>query len=322
MIKRETDIKAIMKNSLHKYGVVFAFILLCIVVSIITPKFLQVRNLMNILRQYSVIGILSVGMTLVIISGNFDISVGYICGFCGALLIKLNGEYGVALLPAVVIVLLVGALIGCVNGFCVARIGIPSMIATLGMGEVVNGAFLLITGGYSLSIANETLRAVGKGSVIGVPTITVIFLLTVILFQFILKKTRYGRSTYAVGGNIDAARLSGIKTKQITISAFAICGLLAALSGIVLTARVMNISPASGSGYELDAIAAVVIGETRVSGGEGNVWRTVMGVLFVGVISNALNLLGVNDYYQYILKGGIILLAVGTDCLNRMKRRR
>ena len=142
MIKRETDIKAIMKNSLHKYGVVFAFILLCIVVSIITPKFLQVRNLMNILRQYSVIGILSVGMTLVIISGNFDISVGYICGFCGALLIKLNGEYGVALLPAVVIVLLVGALIGCVNGFCVARIGIPSMIATLGMGEVVNGCLL------------------------------------------------------------------------------------------------------------------------------------------------------------------------------------
>lgn len=322
MTKHETDWKMRIKNSMHKYGVVVAFILLCVVVSIITPKFLQLRNIMNILRQYSVIGILSVGMTLVIISGNFDISVGYICGFCGALLIKLNGEYGVPLLPAVIIVLLVGAMIGSLNGVFVARVGIPSMIATLGMGEAVNGVFLLITGGYSLSIANDTLRAIGKGSVIGVPTITVIFLLTVLLFQFILKKTRYGRSTYAVGGNIDAARLSGIKTKHITVSAFAICGLLAALSGIVLTARVMNIGPASGSGYELDAIAAVVIGGTRVSGGEGNVLRTVMGVLFVGVMSNALNLLGVNDYYQYIVKGAIILFAVGADCYNRMKQQR
>lgn len=322
MTKRETDWIMRIKNGMHKYGVVAAFILLCVVVSIITPKFLQLRNIMNILRQYSVIGILSVGMTLVIISGNFDISVGYTCGFCGALLIKLNGEYGVPLLPAVLIVLLVGAIIGSLNGVFVAHVGIPSMIATLGMGEAINGVFLLITGGYSLSIANETLRAVGKGSVIGVPTITVIFLLTVLLFQFILKRTRYGRSTYAVGGNIDAARISGIKTKQITVSAFAICGLLAALSGIVLTARVMNIGPASGSGYELDAIAAVVIGGTRVSGGEGNVFRTVMGVLFVGVMSNALNLLGVNDYYQYIVKGAIILFAVGVDCYNRVKQQR
>lgn len=322
MIQDSNVRKTHISNYLRKYGVVFAFILLCVVVSIITPKFLQLRNIMNILRQYSIIGILSVGMTLVIISGNFDISVGYICGFCGALLIKLNGEYGIALLPAIIMVLLVGAIIGCLNGLCVARIGIPSMIATLGMGEAVNGVFLLLTGGYSLSIANETLREVGKGSLLGIPTITIIFLIMVAVFQFVLKKTRYGRNIYAVGGNIDAARLSGIKTKQITVSAFAICGLLAALSGIVLTARVMNISPTSGSGYELDAIAAVVIGGTRVSGGEGNVLRTVMGVLFVGVISNALNLLGVNDYYQYIFKGGIIILAVGVDCYNRMKQQR
>jgi ribose transport system permease protein len=304
--------------NLRNYGVIIGFIVLCVIISIATPAFCTSRNILNLLRQSAVVGIISAGMTLIIISGNFDISVGYICGCAGAIAAKLlNQGYPIAI--TILAVLAVGALIGLVSGFSVAVIGIPSMIATLGMGQIVNGALLLVTGGYPTSIDNKAMSFIGKESFLGIPVPIYLFALAIVMISFLLKKTTMGRYIYSVGGNDEASRLSGINIDKIKILAFMISSMLAAFSGIVLTARVGTATATAGGGYELDAIAAVVIGGTCVSGGEGNAWKTVIGVLFMSVISNSFNLLEVHVYFQYILKGLIILVAVGFDSYNRKK---
>lgn len=301
----------------RQYGVFFGFAVLVIIVSILAPGFLKVRNLMNLLRQYSIVGILSVGMTLIILTGKFDISVGFLCGCCGVVLAKCMTVFGLSVWIAVPITLLFGGAVGLLNGFLIAELKIPSMIATLAMGEILNGAVLLLTNGYPISISSNFLSAVGKNSLLGVPIPAIIFFTAVLVAYFVLTKTVFGRSIYAVGGNAEAARLSGIKVNKVIMTTFFINGLLVALTGIVLSSRVMTATATAGNGYELDAIASVVIGGTRVSGGEGSVLRTIVGVLFLGVLSNALNLLGINAHLQYLLKGAVIILAVGYDSFSR-----
>jgi len=306
------------KINLRNYGVILGFIVLCAIISFATPSFLTTRNILNLLRQSAVVGILSAGMTLIIISGNFDISVGYICGCAGAILATLMVA-GIPLWISVIVVLIFGAVVGLVSGLAVAKFAIPSMIATLGMGQIVNGIMLLVTGGYPITVNNDVLNFIGKESFIGIPIPIFFFALAIVLVNFILKKTILGRHIYSVGGNDETSRLSGIKVDWIKVAVFVISSMLAAFSGIILTSRVGTATATAGNGYELDAIAAVVIGGTCVSGGEGNAWKTIIGVLFMSVLSNAFNLLGVHMYFQYILKGLIILLAVGFDSFNRKK---
>lgn len=307
------------KVNLRNYGVIIGFIVLCIVVSIAKPEFLSMRNILNLMRQTSVIGIMAAGMTLVIISGNFDISVGYICCFAGVITAKLLNA-GVNLFLVILIVLAAGALIGAVSGFAISVVQIPSMIATLGMGQVVYGALLMISGGYPTSIDNPVMEFIGqKGRILGIPVPIYFFILAILLVSFILSKTRLGRHIYAVGGNKESSRLCGINTKKVTMLLFMISSSLAAFSGVILTARVGTATASAATGYELDAIASVVIGGTAVSGGEGSAWKTIIGVLFMGVIANSFNLLRVDTYFQYMLKGLIILVAVGFDCLNRSR---
>ncbi len=306
------------KINLRNYGVIIGFILLCTVISFASPAFLTMRNILNLLRQSAVVGIISAGMTMIIISGNFDISVGYICGCAGAIAaVIINRGYPFAVM--VPIVILFGALVGVVAGVAVAKFAIPSMIATLGMGQVVKGMLLLITGGYPISVKDPVLTWIGKDSFLGIPVPIYLFVLSILFVNFILLKTVLGRHIYSVGGNDETSRLSGIRVDSVKIITFVLSSILAAISGIVLTARVGTATATAGEGYELDAIAAVVIGGTCVSGGEGNAWKTIIGVLFMSVISNSFNLLEVHVYFQYVLKGLIILIAVGFDSYNRKR---
>ncbi len=308
----------ISKINFRNYGVIIGFIVLCIIISIASPVFLTTRNILNLLRQSAVVGVLSAGMTMIIISGNFDISVGYICGCAGAITAVLINK-GFSFWLVVPIVILFGALVGVISGTAVAKFAIPSMIATLGMGQVVNGALLLITGGYPISVKDPVMTYIGKESFLGIPIPIYLFVLAILCVNFVLLKTVLGRHIYSVGGNDETSRLSGIRVDLVKILTFVMSSILAAISGIMLTARVGTATATSGSGYELDAIAAVVIGGTCVSGGEGNAWKTIIGVLFMSVISNSFNLLEVHVYFQYVLKGLIILLAVGFDSYNRKR---
>ena len=308
----------IKKINLRNYGVIIGFLVLCAIISFATPAFLTTRNILNLLRQSAVVGVLSAGMTLIIISGNFDISVGYICGCAGAIAAVLLNK-GFSFVTMFIVVILFGALVGTVSGLAVAKLAIPSMIATLGMGQVINGALLLITGGYPISIQNDAMTYIGKESFLGIPVPIYLFVIAIILVNIVLRRTVLGRHIYSVGGNDETSRLSGIRVDFVKIITFVMSSILAAISGIILTARVGTATATAGSGYELDAIAAVVIGGTCVSGGEGNAWKTIIGVLFMSVISNSFNLLEVHVYFQYVLKGLIILVAVGFDSYNRKR---
>lgn len=310
------------KFNLRNYGIIIIFAALCLFVGIAAPGFFTGRNIMNILRQNSVIGVIAAGATCMIISGNFDISVGYICSFAGALLAILIMQFGVPVWAAIIIVLLAGAALGTCSGLLVSKLGVSSMIATLGMGQIINGLTLSITQGYPISVSGDFLTWLGKGSVLGFPVAAIIFFVTIFAVNFFMKKTETGWSIYAVGGNIEASRLSGIRVDRITTLVFSLSGALAALGGIMLTGRAMVATPTAGTGYELDAIAAVVIGGTCISGGEGSALRTIIGVLFLAVISNALNLFGVDQYFQYVVKGAIIVIAVSFDSYRRYKSKK
>ena len=290
------------ENLLKNYGIIIGFLVLCTIISFATPNFLTRNNILNLLRQSSIIGVIATGMTFVIISGNFDISVGKIMS-----MISNGHSFIVALLAA----LLAGAVIGLINGFAVAVIKIPSLIATMGMVVILQGLIFIYTGGYPISGTNPVLSLIGRGYILGIPVPVIIFFLGVILANVVLRKTVMGRRIYAVGGNEDSSRLSGIDTIKYKIMVFMINGMASIIGGLILVSRLSTATPTAGEGYDMDAIASVVIGGTSVNGGEGNVMRTIIGVLLMSVISNSFNLIGVSIYFQYVFKGIIILAAVG-----------
>lgn len=308
------------KMNFREYGVVIGFILLCVVISFATPAFATQKNILNLLRQSSIIGIIATGMTFVIISGSFDISVGAVAALSGAVTMKLiTMGNGVPVAIAVWAALGIGAVVGLINGIAVAKINVPSLIATMAMVSVVKGSMLMFTGGYPITRTIPVLDTIGNGYVAGIPIPVIIFAATVAIAFIILTKTRFGRYVYSVGGNEEASKLNGINVDSYKIKVFVINAVLAALAGIVLVGRMGTASPAAGDGYDMDAIASVVIGGTSVSGGSGSVLKTVIGVLLMSVINNSFNLLGVDMYFQYIFKGLIILIAVGADSFSKKR---
>ncbi|MBU5484054.1 ABC transporter permease [Clostridium sp. MSJ-11] len=317
-LRKEKESTKLSRFSFKEYGVIIGFIVLCIAISIITPTFLTQKNILNLLRQSSIIGIISAGMTFVIISGNFDISVGAVAAFSGAISMKLL-SMGYSITISIIASLLVGGVIGLINGFFVAKINIPSLIATMGMVTIVRGLILLFTGGYPISQDIPEFSKIGNGYFLRIPIPVIIFFIIVAIAHVVLTKTRFGRYVYSVGGNSEASRLNGINVDYYKIQVFIINGVLAALAGIVLAARLGTATPVAGEGYDMDAIASVVIGGTSVAGGEGSVLKTVIGVLLMSVINNSFNLLGVNIYFQYIFKGLIILSAVGFDAYSKKR---
>lgn len=306
------------KLNFRDYGVLIGFVVLCIAISMATPAFLSKQNVLNLLRQSSIIGIISAGMTFVIISGNFDISVGAVAALSGVIVMRL-ATTGTNLFLAIAAAIAVCAIIGLVNGIMVAKVNVPSLIATMAMVTIVRGILLMITGGYPITQTIPMLDALGNGYFLGIPMPVIVFILVVIVSYIVLTHTKFGRHVYSVGGNQDASKLNGINVDNQKIKVFIINAVLAAIAGLVLTGRLGTASPVAGDSYDMDAIASVVIGGTSVSGGSGSVLKTIIGVLLMSVINNSFNLLGIDIFFQYIFKGLIILIAVGFDSYSKKK---
>jgi ribose/xylose/arabinose/galactoside ABC-type transport system permease subunit len=296
-----------------KYGIYFAFVLLAGILAIVSTPFRTLSNFENILQQTSVNGIMAVGMTLVIITAGIDLSVGSVLALSAVVASSFAHPGTHPLVVPVLLGLLVGLVCGTVNGVLIAKKRLAPFIVTLGMMTVARGMALVYTNGRPVINLSDSYDEIGGGFGGGIPFSTLIFFGVISLGAFILHFTRFGRYVFAVGGNELAAKVSGVNTDRILISVYALTGALAGLAGIVLSSRVMSASPATGAGYELDAIAAVVIGGTSLSGGVGSISGTVVGVLIIGVMNNGLDLLNVSSYWQQIVKGLIIVLAVLLD---------
>ena len=301
-----------------RIGILLAFIVVCILFGILTPVFFNPLNILNVIRQVSIIGVIAVGMTFVILLGGIDLSVGSVVAFTGIIAAGFQVKWGGSLFLSIVIPLLVGGGIGFLNGFISTKGGLHPFIVTLGTMSIFRGATLLVAKGRPISGMSKSFRFIGAGMIGPIPFPVILFLGSVIIAAIILRRTVFGRYIYAIGGNEEAALLSGIRVDRYKISAFTILGFLSALSGLILTSRLNSGELVAGEGYELDVIASVVIGGTSMMGGEGGVYGTLIGALLIGVISNGLNLLGVQPYWQMIVRGSIIILAVLMD---KMKRR-
>ena len=304
--------------SIKKYGLMIGFLFISVLICIITPSFLTTTNLLNIVRQSSIVGVMAIGSAFVIISGGFDISVGSLLALAAAMSLKLQAS-----LPwwaAILAVLAAGALAGLLNGLLTAKVHIVAIITTLGTMTILRGLTYLYTGGYPITGSSPEFQFIGSGYVGPIPFPIIVFLVMVAFWQFVLKRTTLGRYACAVGGNKEATRLSGVPVDFYHIMAFVIGGLMAALSGIIYAARLNAATPLAGQGYELDAIASCVIGGTSVSGGEGSIIGILVGVLLLNVVNNMFNLLGVQVYIQYVVKGVIILTVVGFDSYSRHRQ--
>jgi len=313
-----------MENSLHKrfavrdilsnYGVLIAFVLIFIALSFATTTFFTSANMINVIRQVSVNGIIAVGMMFVLLTGGIDLSVGSLVALSGVVAAHFaqNPENHWAL--AVFMGLLIGACIGAINGFVIVKMRVVPFVATLGMMGIARGIALVLSDGRPISRLADPFRRIGGGVLFDfLPILSLIMLACFVIGYIVLNKTRFGRHIYAIGGNEKAARVSGLKVDQIKFFVYITSAVFASLAGIVLASRINAGTPVSGVGFELDAIAAVVIGGTSLSGGIGKIWGTLLGVLIVGAINNGLDLLNVSSYYQQIAKGAIIVLAVAID---------
>lgn len=306
--EKKTDIKGL----LLKYKSFIGLVILCLVISFITPRFLTVSNILNILTQVSVNAIIAIGMCFVILTGGIDLSVGSIVAIAGAVAAALVSK-GVNVGLAVVITLVIGAVIGLINGITIAKGKIQAFIATLATMTVFRGVTYVFTDGNPISGLESNFTVIGNGRLVGIPFPVIIILVVVLAAWYVLTQTRYGRYVYAVGGNEDSARLSGINTDKIKSLVYVLSGITAALSGIVVTSRIGSASPNAGMSFELDAIAAVVLGGTSLTGGEGTIIGTIIGAMIIGVLNNGLNLMNVSPFYQSVVKGIVILIAVLMD---------
>lgn len=286
-----------------------AFIVLCLFMCIVSKNFLTVSNINNIARQVSVNAIISIGMTMVILTGGIDLSVGPVMALSGTFMAGAM-LHGIAPFPAILLGLMTGLLFGLMNGLLVAYVKQPPFIVTLAMMEIARGIALLYTGGYPLSGLPDSFSIVGKGCVANIQTPVLIMIIMYIIAYFVLNKFVFGRYVYAIGGNEEASRLSGIKVKKYKLFVYVISGFTAACASMILTSRLMSGQPTSGEGFELDAIAATVLGGTDMAGGRGHILGTLIGALLLGVLNNGLNLIGVSPYTQRVIKGLIIIAAI------------
>ena len=297
-----------------------ALLFLVVVVSFLNPNFFTVDNILNILRQTSVNAIIAVGMTLVILTAGIDLSVGSVLALCGAFAASLIA-LEVPILVAVPTALFAGAALGGISGIIIAKGKVQAFIATLVTMTLLRGVTMVYTDGRPISTGfTDTADAFawfGTGYALGIPVPVWMMVVVFAAAWYLLNHTRFGRYIYAMGGNESAARLSGINVDRVKIGVYAICGLLSALAGIIVTSRLSSAQPTAGMGYELDAIAAVVLGGTSLMGGKGRIMGTLIGALIIGFLNNALNLLDVTSYYQMIAKAAVILLAVLVDNKNK-----
>lgn len=299
-----------------RYGIVLALVALIVFFAIMAPSFLTLNNGLNILRQISIIGICAVGMTFVILTGGIDLSVGSVLGVCavvGAILMT----SGVPIWLAVLLVLFVGAAAGVFNGVLVNEIGIAPIIATLGVMTALRGVAYLLTGGLPIYGLPGGFAMLGQGYLFGIPVPVYFLVAAFALGWFLLTKTAWGRSVYAIGGNVEAARLSGISVRSTSYRIYIFAGLLYAVAALILLSRAATGQPKTGDGYEMDVITACVLGGISVAGGQGRITGVIYGVLIIGVLTNGMILMNVNEYWQWVVKGAVLLGAVAIDRLSQ-----
>lgn len=305
-------------SKFSKYGIYIAFLVMCIFFTMINPVFLSPNNLINMVRQVSFNAILGMGMMVVILTGGIDLSVSSVLALSAVVTGSFirTGAPVMPVLPAVLIGLLIGAGCGFFNGYVITKGKLAPFIVTMVVQTAARGVTQLYTKGRPMTGLNPGFSFLGSGYILGVPVPIYILILVVALTYFILNKTRIGRYLYAVGGNEAAAKASGIKVKRIKIFAYMFAGVMSAVVGLVMSARLNSATPVLGIGYEQDAIAAAVIGGTSMDGGRGKVFGTLIGALIIGAITNGLDILNVSPYWQQIIKGAIILGAVLLDKKN------
>lgn len=294
---------------LKKYNLLILLFLFIAIASILSPKFLTVQNFMNLWQRSAITGIVSIGMTFVIIVGGIDLAVGSVAALAG-LICALALKAGLSVPISILIALLAGIIFGLISGLTITKFGLPDFIITLAVMTSARGLTLLLTDGAPVFGLDGPFRALGGGYVAGIPISGIIWLALTVIAAFILKYTQFGRSLFAIGGNKEAAFLSGIRIKLNYTTVYVICGLLAAFAGVVLASWLSVGQPNEGKGMELDAIAAVVLGGTSLSGGKGGVVGTFGGVFLMSILTNIFNLIGLPSYYQQIFMGIIIVVAL------------
>jgi ribose transport system permease protein len=313
-------------SRLAKFQSLIALFVLCLVISLLSDKFITVTNGWNVMRQISVNICISTGMTLVVLTAGIDLSVGSVLALCGAITAGLlkngieipagNLYVGFTLLGALLAGVITGSALGMFNGWTITKFKVPPFVATLAMLTIARGLTMLYTKGYPISGLGNKFAFIGTGWLLGIPVPVWISVIIVLIAVVLTNKTRFGRYVYAIGGNESAARLSGININRVKIAVYALAGAFAAIGGIIVTSRLDSAQPNAGTSYELDAIAAVVIGGTSLSGGKGSVWGTVLGAVIIGVLNNGLVLLNVSPFWQQVVKGIVILVAVIIDKAN------
>ena len=319
-MKKLFNKRALMDLMLNN-GILMVIIVLILVTGILEPNFLTWRNLLNVFRQNAVIGIVACGMTYCIIAGAYDLSVGSVVSLSGVITI-LSINAGVNEFLAIAYALLAGLGVGIANGLLISLINGRSgeaFIVTYGMQVVVASIALFPSNGLFIAgrVQDGFFKTIGRNY-----WPIILFLAIVAILEFVLTRTKYGRQMCFIGSNMDAAKMSGIRVKQRRVSFYAICGLLASFVGVLLCSRVTSSNPTAGVGFEMDAIAAVVVGGTSTNGGKGSVVRTLIGAIVIGVMGNALNILGITAYHQQIVKGMLIILAVAMDLWNKQIKTR
>lgn len=314
------------RANLIRFQSLIALFILCLGLSILSDKFLTVSNAWNVMRQISVNICISTGMTMIVLTAGIDLSVGSVLALCGAITAGLlrngievpsgNLYIGFTLLGAVIAGILTGSFLGAFNGWAITKFKVPPFVATLAMLTIARGLTMLWTQGFPISGLGDTFLYFGTGWLLGIPVPVWISGIIVLIAVLITNKTRLGRYIYAIGGNESASKLSGINVSRVKIIVYTIAGALAAIGGILVTSRLDSAQPNAGTSYELDSIAAVVIGGTSLSGGRGSILGTVQGAIIIGVLNNGLVLLNVSPFWQQVVKGFVILLAVIIDKSN------
>lgn len=299
-------------------GPMIALAVMCLVLTLTTSTFAVPTNLLSVLRNVCVNCLIAFGITGVLISGGIDLSVGSVVAASGVLAVRMSNA-GIPVPVCVLVALLFGALIGFFNGLIISNTALPAFIVTLSTQIIVRGVSYILTGGQPTQSTNDVFNNLGTGYLFGLPIPVIIVIVTMVILFFVMNRTGFGRHVYAVGGNIEAARYAGVNVKWVQIRMFMISGVMAALAGVVLAARLYSGQPNVGEGFERDAIAASVLGGTSMSGGVGAMGGTVVGVLIIGVLNNGMNLLKIDTYWQYVVKGGVILGAVYIDYLKKTR---
>lgn len=307
-------LKTSSKELLGKLGPLLGLLLIVIVITILNPSFMTTDNILNIFRQVSISALIAFGMTFVILTGGIDLSVGSTLALTGAVSATMLAS-GTDPILAILAALTLGAILGAVNGVIIAKGKVAPFIATLATMTIYRGLTLVYTDGRPVSNLGDeiTFQMLGKGYFFGIPVPVCIMIISFVVLYIIIHKTTFGRRVYAVGGNEGAAKLSGINVDRVKIAVYSITGMLAALSALILTSRLNSAQPTAGTSYELDAIAAVVLGGTSLTGGRGWIFGTLVGALIIGVLNNGLNLIGVSSFFQQVVKGVVILIAVLID---------